>query len=151
MKIKKYLFILTLLITFNSNSQNLKYVPTKLFYINAAQSDTDKDFIKVSSPFEVSVETNTINIGDKFDLKITKREFRKKEELNITELSVIDPSPEYKICKVFIVTDNEENYTIVTYSCKEDKDGKPNMIMKFTNSNYIAWYELWKGYRNESF
>ena len=149
MNIKILILILSAIFINKSISQNLEYVPTKSFYINSAKSKTDDNFTNVSEPFEIVIKTNSINIGDYFDLKIINREYRKNSKWNITELTVEDPSSEYKICKILLATNDKDNYMIATNSCELKDDGEPEMIMSFINSKHIAWYELWRNYRNE--
>ncbi len=149
MNIKFLILFLSTVFIKNSYSQNLEYVPTKTFYINMVKSESDEKFTNVVEPFEIEVKTNSVNIGDNFDLKITNREYRKNGKWNITELTVDDPATKYKICKILLAIDNKDNFMIATNSCELNNNGKPVMIMSFINSKEIAWYELWRSYRNE--
>jgi len=123
---------------------------TKKFFVNSFEiikgNDEDNKIEHLCEGFDILITTDSINIGDDFNLAITKSVYN--VEKNLTMYWVEDQAKSNTICYVFLATDQKGEHYIQIHSC----DSLGELIyeggMIFKHLDNVSRYELWRFMRN---
>ena len=146
-KMKNFVSIILLLaVNINLLAQSKQ---KKVFRVNSYRfldTNYNKDLEPLCQGFEVIITTDKINIGDDFDLIITKSEYNSK--MNFTKYWVKDKAVNDKIGYVILALDDRgENYVQV-HSSGPDGELVYKGGIVFQYWDYVSNYDLWRYSRN---
>lgn len=143
--------ILIFILVYNSSTNLIAQSKQSIqFFVNSYRfidTEYNKDLEPLCEGFYVTINTDKINIGDEYDLTITKSEF--DSEKKVTEYWVEDKAKQDKICRIFLGKDNNGENLIQIHSCSSIGEVVSKGGIQFRYWDYTSNYDLWRHMRNK--